>query len=222
VPVGEQLQLRKRGAFELEQGGADELGERFVDRYPAESKPGLYLFVVPALIGGHPALASQVRVVAEQPVLGVLGGQKLDVVGKVLADGEALESVGHQLLTQGQVGKEVGMDRQGLPGEPADAVGDAGRGDGQDPAHIPDTGAADQQRKEPAVGDFPFDRVIDTEGLGTEAAAAVPAAEALDRAVSGGAVVAVADEPVGAGGGLMMQGTLAVGAERGCMHGQTP
>jgi hypothetical protein len=39
-------------------------------------------------------------IIGVDPVLGALPGQELDIVGKVLGDGEALESIGDQIFIE--------------------------------------------------------------------------------------------------------------------------
>ena len=165
------------------------------------SKAGLHPSVALLLILCHSSLTPQVGVVGEEPELRALACQQLYVVREVLAHGEALEAVCDQVLGEAQVREQIGMHRHCLPREAGDSVGDALRRGAQNPAHIADTGRGDEQREEPLVGYFSFHRVIDTEGLAGEAAAAALTAEALNGAENSRAVVTVADVPIPLRGG---------------------
>jgi hypothetical protein len=146
-------------------------------------------------------------------VLGVFTEKQGDIIGKVLTDGETLEPIGYQGLTEAKLLKQAGMNGKGTAAEPLEPVLDGVSPHSEVPGHVPHTAGGDQLAEQTAVVDLAFCEVVDTEGLGGELSPAAAAEEAAHTAEGEGGVGTASGVPGTVRGREMVVETLRVRAK---------
>jgi len=83
------------------------------------------------------------------------------MTGKVLADGEGLESVGREVFVEAEFLLKQVVDDDAVSSQPGQLVDDHIGGDSEVPGHIADAAGSNEVGEQLSVWDWPFRVVVD-------------------------------------------------------------
>ncbi len=132
------------------------------------------------LLLGHAALAVELGKGGSIDELGIGAGDDIDVIGMVVAEGFGFEAVESEVFLKDMVFQDLGIGGYMLAAQAHKAVGDGIGRTFEVAGGGTETGGSICEQLEFLVIDDAFGVVVEAEGLFTEGAAAVGAAEALD------------------------------------------